>query len=483
MARTRPGAPDSEPAHMRITRMQLYPSSLLHAKRRAPLYLIVVLFTLLAPMLLHGAQQATGDEAPVLSVDDAVKIALADNRTLKIVTLNLDVNKEKLAADKTRRLPSFNTYLFGSELLSPISYTINAGQFGCNYPGIGCIPSTNVNLTTPARPTATVLATASQPLVQLYKINLYLRGQQLSIEQAEQQLREQKQTVVDNVRQTFYKVVEIENRIAATTASIKQYQELDRITLQYVSEQVALQSENLEVKARLAQEELNLLKLQDKEATAKETLNDLLGRDINTPYRTAAVAPVTEAEMDLATAQATALAQNPQVKEAEITVRQADNARALAKSQYLPDLNFSIQYTTPLGYTFIPTNIANAGFEFRWEPFEWGRRKHEVNEKTINVEQSKLKLDNTRSQILINVGDTFRSVREARAAVQVAEAKQKSAREKLREVTFQYQQQTALLRDVLQQQSYVENADSDYGDALAEFWTAKANFQKAIGEE
>jgi outer membrane protein TolC len=429
------------------------------------------------------AQSSDSVEIPVLSVDDAVRIALANNRTLKIVSLDLDVHKEKLAADKTKRLPKFDTYLFGSELLSPISYTVTAGQFGCNYPGIGCIPATNVPITTPAGPKANFMASASQPLIQLYKINLYLRGQQLSVEQAEQQLREEKQTVVDDVRQAFYKVVEFENHIAATQASIKQYKELDRITLQYVSEQVALQSENLEVKARLADEELKLLKLQNKQETAKETLNDLLGRDINIPFRTAAVAPITAAEEDLSKAQVQALAQNPKVLEAELTVKQADNARALAKSDYLPDLSLSVQYTTPIGYTFIPTNIANAGFEFRWEPFEWGRRKHEVNEKTLNVEQSKLKLDNTKSQILINVGDQFRSLHEARAAVLVAEAKQKSAQEKLREVTFQYQQQTTLLRDVLQQQSAVEGADSDYNDALASFWSAKASFQKAIGEE
>ena len=157
--------------------------------------------------------------------------------------------------------------------------------------------------------------------------------------------------------------------------------------------------------------------------------------------------------------------------------------RALAKSQYLPDLNFSIQYTTPIGYSFVPTNIANAGLEFRWEPFEWGRRKHEVNEKTINVEQSKLELENTKAKLLINVGDQFRSLKEARAAVLVAQAAQTSSREKLREVTWQYGQQTKLLRDVLQQQASVDKANSDYDDALASFWSAKASFEKAIGEE
>ena len=50
-------------------------------------------------------------------------------------------------------------------------------------------------------------------------------------------------------------------------------------------------------------------------------------------------------------------------------------------------------------------------------------------------------------------------------------------------MTDQYGQKTALLRDVLQQQSAVEGANADYNEAMASFWTAKANFQKAIGEE
>lgn len=429
------------------------------------------------------AESQPDSDLPVISVDDAVRIALADNRTLKIVSLNLDVHKEKLAADKTRRLPSFDTYIFGSQLLSPISYFIPEGQFGCCYPGIGPIPSQNTYLTTPSKPTANVLASASQPLIQLYKINLYIRGQQLSVEQAKLQLEEEKDTVVDQVRQAFYKVVQIDNQIESTQASIKQYEELDRITLQYVSEQVALQSENLEVRTKLAEEQLSLLKLQDKQQTAKETLNDLLGRDINTPFRTAAVAPVAAEEMDLTSAQAKALENNPKVKEGEVTIKQADNARAQAKAQFLPDLNVSLRYTTPIGYTFVPTNIANAGLEFRWEPFEWGRRKHEVNEKTINVEQSKLELQNTKAKILIDVGDHFRALKEARTAVLVAQAAQTSSREKLREVTLQYGQQTKLLRDVLQQQASVDKANSDYDDALAEFWSAKASFEKAIGEE
>ena len=451
------------------------------APRNCLLPFLAALLLLLLFASAAWAQQQ--DQTDVLSVDDAVKIALTNNRTLKIVSLNLGVQNQKLAADKTKRLPSFDSYIFASQLLTPVSYTVPAGQFGIFPPPIGPIPASSNSITTGAHPTALVTLSASQPLLTLYKINLHLRGQELSVDQAAQQLREQRLTVIDQVRQAYYKMLQIENQIDSINASIKQYDELDRITLQYVSQQLALESENLEVKSRLADEQLKLLKAQDKLETAKESLNDLMGRELETPFRTAALSSVSAQEESLDAARATALQNNPQVAEAAIDVKKATNARDLAKSQYIPDLNFSIHYSSPFGFDFVPLNVASAGLEFRWEPWDWGRRKDEVNEKTINIEQSKLKLDSTKSQLLINVGDSFRSLQEARTAVVVAEAKQKASREKLREVTLQYREKTTLLRDVLQQQAAVDSADSDYANAVAEFWSARASFQKAVGEE
>ena len=63
------------------------------------------------------------------------------NRDLKIVSLNVDSSKDKVRAAKTKRLPAFNFYAFASQLLSPISFDVPAGQFG-TYPGIGPIPAT-----------------------------------------------------------------------------------------------------------------------------------------------------------------------------------------------------------------------------------------------------------------------------------------------------------------------------------------------------
>ena len=339
-----------------------------------------------------AAAQKSPESTDALTVDQAVQLALANNRNLKIVSLDFDKSEQKLAAEKTRRLPAFSTYIFASQLLEPISFTVEQGQFGKNYPGIGPIPANTTYITTPSKPTAYIFATASQPLLTLYKINLHIHGQQLSVEQAAQKVREERLSIVDDVREAYYSIVEIQNAIEACQASIKQYEELDRITTQYVAEQVALKSSILEVKAKLADEQYKLLQYQDKLASAKETLNNLLGRDLNTQFRAENVTTLSPEEEDLPAAQAKALAQNPKVKEAEITVQQAGNARREAKAQYLPELGVSFHYLSPFGVEFVPTNVMGLGLEFNWEPFDWGRRKHDVNEKTMAVEQSKLSL-------------------------------------------------------------------------------------------
>ncbi len=422
------------------------------------------------------------DQAGVLTVDQAVKQAVANNRMLKITSLQLADSKESYLAFKTHRFPTFNTYIFASELLAPISFTVPAGQFG-SYPGIGPIPAINTPITTPQQPTAYVMANVSQPLLTLYKINIGIEGKGLQVDLAAQQLVGKRQAVIANVRDTYYTALQVEDGISATQASIQQYEELERISTQYLAEQVVLKSELLEIQAKLAQERLALLKLQDKQATAKDTLNNLMGRDIHTPFQTAPAAELSGAEDNLPTAESKALEQNSDIKEAEITIKQAENMVRQTKAKYVPDLNLSVHYVSPFGVNFVPTNIAGAGVEFSWEAWDWNRRKHEVNEKNLQVEETKVNLDETRAQVLLSVDKEYRNVHEAQAAVAAAAAFRESAREKLREVTEQYGQKTKLLRDVLQQQANVDKANADYSQALAEFWSARAKLQKAMGEE
>jgi outer membrane protein TolC len=122
------------------------------------------------------------------------------------------------------------------------------------------------------------------------------------------------------------------------------------------------------------------------------------------------------------------------------------------------------------------------GFNASWEPFDWGRRRHEAAEKRKTIEQAREGLREAEALILREVSDRYRKLHEARALLRVSQLYQESAREKLRVATNKYAQEVALYKEVLQSQAGLAEAGDRYQQALLAFWTARADFEKAIGE-
>ena len=68
-------------------------------------------------------------------------------------------------------------------------------------------------------------------------------------------------------------------------------------------------------------------------------------------------------------------------------------------------------------------------------------------------------------------------------ALRVAAMAQQQARETSRVRADQYRVQAVLLSDVLQAAAVQADADNQYQQALAGLWLARAEFERALGEE
>lgn len=442
-------------------------------------FLLVVLVTLVSGQFSLAAEGA--DSPPLLTLDQAIQVAIANNRSLRIASLDVDKSKWQVEAAKTKRLPSVNGYLLGVGTLNSPAFNFKEGQFG--NVGNTPVPSKDTNILLSHGPTGYAVGEVAQPLTQLYKIRLAIREKQLSSELAKQEYRAQRQSVVSDVKEAYFAVLQPESALDAAQMTVRQYQETDRVVLQYISQEAVLKSESLEVKTKLAQAQHEVAVLRDTLRTQKEQLNDLLGRDLETDFRTEPVPAISLEETDLRLAQQTALAQRPEIRGAEINVQRASNDRKLAKAQYIPDVSATFRYLDPINTQVLPQNIAAAGIELKWEVFDWGRRKDEVTQKRIALDQSHYQLGEAKSKVVLDVNNRFRKLDESRSQLTVAQAGRDAANEKLHEVNDKFKRQAVLLRDVLQQQSAVANADHDYEQALLSFWSAKAEFEKALGEE
>jgi len=66
---------------------------------------------------------AAQDSPRLLTLEEAIQIAVVNNRPLKIATLEVDKSRWQIAETKTKRLPSFNGTVLVSELLNEVSFS------------------------------------------------------------------------------------------------------------------------------------------------------------------------------------------------------------------------------------------------------------------------------------------------------------------------------------------------------------------------
>jgi len=322
-----------------------------------------------------------------------------------------------------------------------------------------------------------------QPLSQLYKLNLGVRAQKLAAQLTREKARAERQQVIKEVKDAYYAVLQSESALEVAEATVKQYQELDRVVLQRVSLEAALKSDSLDVKAKLATERYQMVQLRHALASRTEHLNDLLGRDIQTEFRVEQVPAASFEEIDLHVAQERALAQRPEIVQAGLNAQRATYDRRIAKADYIPEVGIAFNYLSFANVEMLPTQVASLGVQLKWEPWDWGRRKDVVSQKAIAEHQAQTQLRDSQSKVLLEVNSRFRTLEESRALIAAAQAGRDAAQQRLREITHQYGEEAVLLSDVLRQQASAASAQDKYEQALLGFWTAKTDFEKAMGED
>jgi hypothetical protein len=138
--------------------------------------LVVVVCALVWPMPSLGQEQtSTADtEARILTLDEAVTLALQHNRLVKNSVLEAQKYDFPVRTGRSRRKPQFQFAMLGGELLHSFDFTFQRGVFG-TYPSVGPIPVTNAKVRTPAVFTTYWTGNMDQPIIQQYKVRLFAR--------------------------------------------------------------------------------------------------------------------------------------------------------------------------------------------------------------------------------------------------------------------------------------------------------------------
>jgi outer membrane protein TolC len=432
--------------------------------------------------LALAALSASTATAQTLSLREAIELGLAHNRTIANTAMQIEKTDHDIADARSRRLPTFTIEAQASQLLRPVDVTFNRGAFG-TVPDVGPIPFQDATIRTPATLNFVFNAQASQPLTPLFKINLNVQLTEAAHEYNREQLRDARLAVADEIRRLYFSIAQSRSAIDANDHTLALLQELDRAVGRRLTQKVALKVDAMNVQSKLAQAELDRLSLEQTMTSQKEQLNQLIGRDLRTPFDVLDLPEVTIAEIALETAQTRALDARPDIRQARVKLQQAELGRRVARTDYLPDAQLSVSYLSPLTIEGAPHQIASAALQVKWEPFDWGRKGRAVVNKDLEIRQAQNSVRETEERALLEINGQFRRLELARAQVRAARITQDAGRERARITVAQYETQAALFSDVLQAESSLADLDKQYRQALAGFWTARADFERALGEE
>jgi len=444
------------------------------------LALLVAILVLASP-LGSFAQQGAQD-VPLLTLDDAVSIALSNNRLVKNSALEAQKYDFQVSTMRSKRLPHFQFSVLGGELLQPFDFTFAKGVFG-TYPGVGPIPSTNAEVHTPARLTALLNGSIDQPLTQQYKIGLGIRATELGRDIAKEDVRAERQKIAAEVRSAYFELVATQAAVDAAREGVRTLEEAQRVTLRYIAEKTVLKGDALEVDARFAKAQYDLSVASNGLATQHEHLNQLLARDLETPFRVDFIPEEDTTTLSLEEARQQASENRPEIRQAHLKEKQADYDRRIAKAEYIPDLGLAVSYMGVQNVQVLPTNVGVAGFALTWEPFDWGRRHNRVREKSNTLAQAHNGAQEAESQIGVEVGSKYRKWKEATLLLKATRTGHEAAAEDFRVTSNKFKEQAALVRDLLQAQARSSETAFQYQQALSSYWSSLADLRRAMGEE
>jgi outer membrane protein TolC len=417
-------------------------------------------------------------EGELLTLADAVELAVRDNPAVENARLQLGIRKHELEAERTERLPRTGVAFLGNlRLTGPITKTPDDFQ---SLPDIGSGVSFGDNNN---RASALLGAGVLQPLLGLHAIHLQIRLRRALVETADEEMGRQEQSVAAGVAATYHDLIQTQEAIDANLVSLRFYAELARTVANHVREGSALEADLLDVQAKEAAEQSKGTKLRNAFTTGQETLNRQLGRDVRIRFRVAPVPEVPLSDLDERELQDVALEHRPEVRQGELAVQQASIKRRLALAEYIPALDLGFVYFHPLNNDVLASNIATLGMDLIWEPWDWGRRREHVRAAGLGISQARNSLDDVRAQVIIEVNTEVRNINAAQDDLRAARMAQEATRERARVTLGRYDNGLALLSDVLQTQSAAAAAAAAYQQALSNYLTALANLARAVGQD
>jgi len=295
------------------------------------------------------------------------------------------------------------------------------------------------------------------------------------------------QDIIQDVRVAYFNVLKAEKILDVAKQSVEQLEAHRNMAQEFFNAGVIPRNDLLRAEVELANGRQNLVRSENAVEMAKAKFNTVLRREINTPAEVEDILTLRPFTKTFDECRLLAMENRTEVKSYTRRVEQSQKLVQVAKSEFFPTINvvghFERYGDNPNvnGSTYRNADNTYVMGVASWNFWEWGKTKNRVDASRSRENQMAHALNNVKDQVTLEVKNAWLTLHEAQKQVAVTQKAIEQAEENFRISRERYREQVGTSTDVLDAQTLLTKAKSDYFNALSDYNISIAKLERAMG--
>jgi outer membrane protein TolC len=412
---------------------------------------------------------ASAGESRVITVDEAVELAIAQNAALQAARARLEGGQAAASGTARRLAPAIH--------LSDEFLHYNSSFDAAIGPG--------ASFRVRKQDTNMFAVAAAQPLLGLLHLSADYQSQQKGAEAGAAQVQSAELSLRQAVETLYLRMFEARALQGTALASERELNDRLEVARAQLGSGVLTEADVLRVQVAAANARQQAIQAHSQELVSRASLLVLLGLPADdagvTFVEPSSLLGSGERAPEAAVAQEQALQRRPEIMQTRLSLEAGEHQRRARQYALLPEIDIEGAYMRSYGQVILPTNSAFVGLNAKWAIWEWGASYAAYRASRAQARAAAFDLENQKQQIRAEVTSGMAQLEAAASAISVAEQAITSAQEAYRVTEAQLGAGTATTTDLLEAQSALTQARLNYLRAQYELAIARVNLRRALG--
>lgn len=439
--------------------------------------LLRFLLTTVCIFALFALPAGAKDLKSFYTLDESIREAIANNWSLK-------AKEEKVAQALYAKKQARADFL--PKLALTYGYTRLDEQKKSDPVSIGAgitIPGKELN----SRDNYQLKLTVTQPVFTGFALLSSYELARLGIDRSKLEVAQEKLDLARRVKEAYFGILKADKALEVAKRAVESLESNVKVAQSFYKVGMIPVNDLLKAEVELANARQNQVKAANAARLARSTFNIVLSRPIDAPVDVEDVLGYLPERGEFEAYLQQALESRPEIQAIDVSIRQVDQQVRLARSKNFPEIALTYNYIREgddpdvSGSEFHDRSRWEAMAVLSWELWSWGKTHYSVREK----ETLRRELFRTRSALVdgirLELKDALLALDEAEKNIPTTKMAVEQGEENLRVNEERYKAQVTTITEVLDAQTLLTQARTNYYNALYDHHLARARLERALG--